>query len=433
MDYTPKRGQQSSKYLSQGNHKPVWQFPWLYKESFIFVAGIIFIGFILQFVLGKFDFSLLQFPVNFILLVGLCILLSSSFFFQSHHVITWLSSIPLAIALLCGCLLLSLAMGFVPQNSQVLRWTNSARLGLTEVTSSWSFVLIYFFFLVSLGVLCIKRLRFALKNVSQICFFLNHFGLWFVLLCAGLGYADIERYLMEVDIGKVSTYGYKEKSTQAVQLPVAIKLNRFSMAHYEPKLYIAHNETGQALPDINNPYFYQINMSSPTGKLGDWQVRVEEFIPKAVRAENETYREWPVPGSIAAARMTATHLPTGKEVQGWISHKNMAQMYSVLSLDDDYSLVMAVPEPKKFQSDVTIYTRDGQELQTQLVVNQPVKVGDWHIYQYGYDSLAREQTIYSTFELVYDPWLNYVYFGFTLMGLGALGLLWTGRKKVVKK
>ena len=415
------------------NNKPVWQFPWLYKESFIFVAGIIIVGFLLQFIVGKFDFSLLQYPVNltFCLLISAALIVSIPFLHKPF--IVWLSSIPLAIALLCGCLFLGLGMGFVPQETQGLRWTNLAKLGLTHMTSSWPFVLIYFFTLVSLGLLCVRRLKCCALNTRQICFLLNHFGLWFLLLCAGLGYSEIRRYLMEVDIGQTQAQAYEKRGEQPVALPIAIRLNQFSMDNHEPKLYIAHNETGEPLPDISQPYFYQINMKMPDGKLGDWQVHVEEYIPKAVRTENNAYRAWPVAGSIAAAWITATHMPTGKKVKGWVSHKNMAQIYSTLALDEHYSLVMAVPEPKKFQSDVTIYTPDGKALDTQLAVNAPAKVGHWYIYQFGYDAAAREQSSYSTFELVYDPWIYPVYFGFALMGLGALGLIWTGRKKVIKK
>lgn len=409
------------------NKKPIWQFPWLYKESFISIAGLIFVGYILQITLGAFNFSLLSFPVNLIVAAILVLILGISIYFSRHPILIWLSSIPFTIALLTSLLLLTLLMGLIPQGTRQLRWTKIAELGLTTITSSWPFVLLYFLLLLSLGLVVAKRL-ISIRTRHSLCFFLNHFGLWLLLLTAGLGYADIKRYYMEVNIGQVEIVGYAENSNKSQPLPIAIELKSFSMDSYEPKLYIANRETGIPLPDENKPYFYQVNMSYPDAQLGDWKIHIEEYLPKAAYT-GDTYRIWPASGSVPAVLVSVEQSSSGKKIKGWISSQSISQLYRTLELDEQYDLVMAVPEPKKFQSDVVIYTQDGQRLEAQLVVNHPIKIGHWHIYQYGYDQYARDQSSFSTFELVYDPWLYWVYTGFALMALGALGLIFTGRKK----
>lgn len=409
------------------NQKPIWQFPWLYKESFIFIAGLIFIGTILQLIFGPFNSLLLSAPINIVIAAILLLLICACTCLRQHPVMNWLASIPFTIALLTFLLILSLLMGLIPQGSGELRWTKIAELGLTTITSSWPFVLLYLLLLLTLGLIVTNRI-FSIKKRRSLCFILNHFGLWFLLLTAGLGYADIKRYMMEVTIGEMEIAGYAENSHQLEPMPIAIELKNFSMDSFEPKLYIANRQTGTPLPDENKPYFYQVNMTYPYAQLGDWKIHIEQYLPKAA-STGQSYRIWPVPGSVPAVLVEAEQISSGKKVKGWISCQSISQPYRTLELDEQYDLVMAVPEPKKFQSDVVIFTQDDQRLETQLVVNHPVKIGNWYIYQYGYDQFARDQSSFSTFELVYDPWLYWVYAGFGLMTLGAFGLIFTGRKR----
>ena len=83
--------------------------------------------------------------------------------------------------------------------------------------------------------------------------------------------------------------------------------------------------------------------------------------------------------------------------------------------------------PKRFASDISVYTEDGKGLRGTVEVNKPLKVNGWKIYQYGYDSARGSQSPYSVFMLVKDPWLPAVYTGIFLMLAGALAQLFTRR------
>ena len=87
--------------------------------------------------------------------------------------------------------------------------------------------------------------------------------------------------------------------------------------------------------------------------------------------------------------------------------------------------------PKRFASDISVYTEDGKNLRGTVEVNKPLKVDGWKIYQSGYDSTRGSQSQYSVFLLVKDPWLPAVYFGIFLMLAGALCLI--GMKYVPKR
>lgn len=404
--------------------KLLWQFPWLYRESIIFIIGIVFVGYLLQLQVGDFDFSLLRYPVNAITACVMLVLLLACTPIRNHPIVVWLCSIPLAVTLLGGFVVLGLIMGLTLQSDEITWWDNISLLGFSRMTRSWPFVLIYFLTLIALGLVVIRRI--ANTRRINFVFFCNHLGLWVLLFAAGLGYADMHRYIMHVPLLQTEWRVYSEDQI-ALDLPIAIRLNSFAMEVYPPKLAIIDTETGIPQPE-KHPDFYQINEGFPEGKLAGWEINVETYIHKAVRSE-DTYKVWPAIGSVPAALITVRNPANGETQTGWVSSGNHSQAYSALKLDEKYTLVMAQAEPKRFLSDITVSTEDGQTVQAQLAVNNPLRLGSWMIYQYGYDNNAGELSSYSSMELVYDPWLYLTYLGFGLMALGAVSMIWSGSQR----
>ena len=88
--------------------------------------------------------------------------------------------------------------------------------------------------------------------------------------------------------------------------------------------------------------------------------------------------------------------------------------------------------PKRFASDVTVYTKDGKSVSGTVEVNKPLKVNGWKIYQYGYDVARGSESAYSVFQLVRDPWILWVYIGIFMMLAGAVCLMFFMAPKPVK-
>ena len=89
--------------------------------------------------------------------------------------------------------------------------------------------------------------------------------------------------------------------------------------------------------------------------------------------------------------------------------------------------------PKRFASDISVYTEDGKNLRGAVEVNKPLKVNGWKIYQYGYDVMRGPESSYSVFQLVRDPWIAWVYLGIFMMLAGALCLMFFMAPKPVKQ
>ncbi|MDR1045783.1 MAG: cytochrome c biogenesis protein ResB [Candidatus Adiutrix sp.] len=403
----------------------MWRFPCSYRENLLIVAALMLGGLAAQLVIGPFDYFFLHYPVNVVLgaLILLLALLGRPF--SRAPLFRWLGSVPWAVSLILGLMVLSLIMGLTPRLLHLPPEPDFfLRLGLAQMTSCWPFVLIYLLILLSLALVTVRRLRF---KRGGLLFFLNHGGLWLLMAAAGLGAADLRRHVMYVNEGQVEWRVYGENK-EVLELPLAIRLDDFDLDFYSPKLALVDRHSGRPQPE-GRPDWHQIDPGRVDGRLGQWEIRVLEYIHQAVPGEGGGYREIPMPASTPAAHVLARNLASGEIRQGWVLSGNRYVPLSLLALDDNLVVAMTQPEPRRFSSKIKVYTREGQEREAALEVNHPLKIGPWMIYQYGYDQASGRLSPYSSFELVYDPWLLPVQAGLILLAAGALGLIWQGRRR----
>ena len=409
--------------------KPIWQKPWHFTETIFIAIGIYLVGIVLQLSVGTFKFSNLAWPLNIIIggsgivLILLLSLRKQSSFFQ------WLSGVPFSVTLIAALIIQTIIMGITPQLAGALthKPTVFDTLGFTRMTSSWPFILIYFFTILALTAAILNRFR--IPKWRDYAFYLNHIGLLIFLFASGFGASDMKRYVMYVEENaEMPEWRVYSENKDVLELPIAISLKDFIMEEYAPKLTIIGRESGKSIPEKDPAYFQLADKKTDT-EIEGWSIKVDSFIMDAVRNSDKSYREIHMPGSCPAALVTVQEKATGKKIRGWVCCGNYAQLYMPLMISDKYSLVMTRPEAKRFASDIEVVAASGEKVSTTLEVNKPLKMGNWTIYQYGYDNDAGKASNYSSFELVYDPWLNAVYFGIILCALGSLCLFWIGNKK----
>ncbi|MEO4004981.1 cytochrome c biogenesis protein ResB [Flavobacterium sp. CAU 1735] len=416
----------SSKTTTK-NKRKIWQMPWGFPESITIVCGIVVVGSMLQLLLrGGFNFYLLAAPVNYYIGGGLILTCIGLSLLKKNRFIKWFSGIPFSISLIMAFLLLSLIMGLTPQltGEQTNTGTIFSQLGFDQMTHSWAFVLIYLTMLLALGVLIAQRLQnFKWKDYT---FHAYHIGIWLVLFSTGLGHADMERYIMHVPEGETEWRVY-DASKNVKELPIAIQLNDFDMETYPPQLTIIDRHSGAPQPKAK-PDFYSIDSENSSGMLNGWQLKLEKYIHQAIRNSDSTYREMPMPGATPAAHISMYNPSTGVKHSGWVCGGNQAQLYMTLPLTEHLSVVMSQAEPKRFRSDVILYTPNGTPKKAIIEVNKPAQVNNWMVYQYGYNNQAGQLSKYSSMELVYDPWKTAVYIGFGLIALGTIAMIWNGKQ-----
>lgn len=415
--------------LENKNAKQIWQYPWLFTESILVVTGVYLMGMALQLTIGSFKFSNLAWPINIILgVVTLCIVFLSSLKKRSYF-FQWIAGVPFTVSIIGALVIQTVIMGFTPQvtESVVVSRTVVDIVGFTKMTSAWPFVLTIYFTMIALSAAIFNRL----KNPKWVdyAFYLNHVGLFLFLFAAGYGASDIKRYVMFVEENaEMPEWRVYSENKDVLELPIAIKLNDFTLDEYEPKLAIIDRQSGEAIPE-KTPDYFQIDKRIMQGKIANYSVSVDTFLMEAVRNSDSSYKEVPMPGSCPAALVTIEDKKTGFKKTGWVCCGNYAQLYMPITINEKYSLVMTRPEAKRFASDIEVISSTGEKTTAIIEVNKPLKNGSWTIYQYGYDNDAGKASNYSSFELVYDPWLNAVYVGISLFAIGCLSLFWIGSTK----
>lgn len=406
----------------------MWKHPWTYKEGLVIGAGLVLTGILLQLSVGAFSTGFLQFPVNaFTGILYLLIISILSIQSGKNKIIRWFSGLEASITSISVFLVLVLIMGLTRQSAAPDNFGLLGVLGFNNMLSSWSFVLIFLYMMSVLGLATLRRLKyFRLKK--DIPFMLNHIGLFLTLLAAVLGSADMHRYQMVV--GKdTPEWRVTDENGKLIEMDLAIELNEFTIDEYPPKLMLIDNVSGKTLPE-KQPVNLLIDKEHLTGTLLDWNISVAKIIENSapmIAKDSVQFVEFHSEGAAAAVLAEAANTKTGKIRSGWVSSGSYLFPYHALKLDENVSLVMPDPEPKRFASDVNVFTKDGKNIHSVIEVNKPLKVNGWKIYQISYDERKGKWSTISKFELVRDPWIGLVYAGIVMMILGAIGLFVFGK------
>ena len=401
--------------------KTLWQSPWEYPESLLIAFGIILIGFALEIAVDSSNFGAIVFPKN-VIFGGLFVvsIIASFLLIRKNKSLKFLAGIPASIGAIAALSFLVVIMGVTPQIPMEKDGLITA-LGLNRLTTSLPFLFINFYLLFVLGIVIIRKISpLKLKDWGFIC---SHLGLWITVFAAGLGSGDLQRLRMDLHENQIEGRAYDDKGN-FFELPLAIKLNDFIIDEFNPKLAVVDNTTGM-LYEATKPSMIMIE-DFLSCQLHDWKIQVEEFYKTSGRAGNRYYSLSDL-GAAPAAKINLVTLENDT-IRGWISCGSFNRPHESLKIDDRFSLVMTVPEPKRFSSDVTIFTPDGAKQEQSLEVNKSFTVNGWKIYQLSYDEKMGIYSTKSIVEVVKDPWQMFVYIGVFMMLIGSAYMFWRGNK-----
>ena len=180
---------------------------------------------------------------------------------------------------------------------------------------------------------------------------------------------------------------------------------------------ISHND-GKNLYIVEKGETYYFN---------NFEVTVEDYLPNAIRF-GMRYEPVNELGSPPAAYISIKNIENDSIKKAWISSGSYRYPYESVKMSEAYSMVMTIPEAKKFSSDIDILTKDGERINTVLEVNKAFKFKGWKIYQLSYDDKMGKWSDLSVLELVRDPWLPLIYIGVFMMIAGAIYMFWVGNK-----
>ncbi len=424
--------------MSNSSRK-IWEQPWGYQEGFIAATGILLAGVLLQITLGSIELSLFATPVNTIIgalfVVGLLIVY---LFFRKRKIIRWLSGVYATIPAIAIIIFLCIILGIVPQFTQTasphIHTQNIfSLLGWHQMTSSWPFVIMCYYLLFILGLATLRRTG-RKQSWRDIGFYLNHLGLFIALLGGLMGSADLERLTMTVSEGQVE-WRANNRDGDIVELSLAIQLDGFRIEEYEPRLVVIETVSGKMLPS-SKPENYMFKEVGNSTSLAGVTVEVLDYLPNAAIFRDSTFMNI-VPmlmdGATSAIKARVTKPGMDAPAEGWVSNGSYLFPHLFLEIDELTSLAMPPQEVKKYSSFVTVYSEKGLNKEAIIEVNKPLRAEEWVIYQYSYDDYKGRYSDTSTFELVRDPSLKFVYTGIFMLLVGAIFIFVAGPKKSESK
>jgi hypothetical protein len=414
-----EKQEQSDK---NNNPSSFWNRPWKFSESFMISVTILLAGLVIEAITNGSAIKPIGVPYNiYIAFAFVSVLIFLHFGYRDSSFVKWISSVPAAISAISMFALLVLLLGFIPQDntkvSEYIRLT-----GLSHIKTSWTFALLHVYVLTSLGMVTLRRIvPFNKKNIG---FFLNHFGLWLILLTAGLGAGDLRRLTINLlKNEKENNIGISAEG-DIYKLPFTLKLLDFTIDEYASKLAIVDVQTGnfimekgKELPVINNDL---------KTKIGDWLIVVLKYLPNAT-LKDSTVKNSKEQGSCPAAKVIAYNVKTKVKTQGWVSTGSYSQNPIFMRLATRYALLLTEPTPKRFSSRLEVITDSIHRDTVKLEVNKPLTLRGWKIYQVSYDQSKGKWSSLSVIEAVSDPWLPVIYTGVFLLMAGAVYLFWKGK------
>ena len=397
---------------------------WKYFESFTIGLAILLAGTGIEVLFQGMDVGVVGAPYNiYIASVFALWLIFLHIFYRDSPVIKWLSGVPAAISAISLFAVLVLLLGMIPQSklhsSHILVIT-----GLSHLKTSFPFLFIQVYFLTILGMVTLRRiLPLKFRNIG---FFLNHFGLWLVLLAGCLGSGDLQHLTISLLKNEQGSNIGVAPDGKMFKLPFILKLIDFNIDEYDPKIVFVDAHTGDVIAGKEKSFpFAEKGLKT---KFNEWNIEVVDYLPRAIVFDS-LFQRSNERGNYPAAHIKAINSVTHDTVKGWISTGSYLQDPSFLSLKGKVVMALTTPEARKYSSKIEATVGDKIKDTITLEVNKPFHINGWTIYQVSYDQSKGKWSSLSVLDAVSDPWLKVIYTGIFMLLAGALYMFWMGRGK----
>ncbi|MDE5677489.1 MAG: hypothetical protein K2G02_08485 [Phocaeicola sp.] len=395
-----------------------------YKEGVMTGVALVAVGGVLQAVVGRIDWSRAAFPVNLLLLVLFLAGLGGMHTFRSKvGLFDRLGRLPASVSALGWVMGVTVLMGCIRQTpSHLLSDGVEVWPDFSRMLSSWSFVLLYVWMTVVLGLVILRRIYPF--RWSKIPFLLHHVGLFVVMVTATLGSSDRKCLRMTLVLGELGRFAWSETDRRSVELPWTVELKEFVLDEYPPVLVLMDKETGKALP-AEAPLRWVLEAGVEQGGFTDWDLKIVRSIPEAVPVAEEGRLDFVASrsvGAVYAVCLEAVHRKTKVRKEGWVSGGSFMFLGELLELDEHVCVAMMDREPRRFASRVVLNGGNGVRKEGVMEVNRPLEQDGWGMYLLGYDNAKGRWSDGCVVGLVYDPWQPYIYAGILFMMAGAVCL-----------
>jgi len=398
------------EYAGLADPPATWIVRHAWQAAAICQLVVIALGFIYQLLGGRIA---VPFPWNWGALLFLIVVAGAlGIIYRRTPGLCWFSGAPFAVTIITLVAAIGLLGTLIVQEPE--RADALAKLGLRALFTSPPFAAAIALMLCHLAATIGRRL--ATPRRGQIGFLLNHVGLLLVILGMFAGAAQFIKLILSIHEGETVQQGVDERGTMH-DISGTVALNKFEIEKFPPKL-IAAEFTGMKEKTISDSDWVATGRHF---KVYGTEIYVEQYLPIAFPGD---HGEWVATAShgLPAALLRIT--VGGKQKKAWVTSgiTSLGIIPQSAEIDPLHAVGLEEAQPKAFRSHLTITPSGGSPHAALLEVNQPVKLGDWQLYQSSYEQTMGGRV--SIIQAVRDPALPMVYFGLIMMGLGAFVALW---------
>ncbi len=334
------------------------------------------------------------------------------------------SSIKLAIWLLAIIAALSLLGTLIPQNQDagfyIDRYGHSGyrallETGLTDVYSSFCFLLSLILFSINLAVCLVNRVSFKLRMLGSI---LSHVSILIILTGALVGMFFGQKGLIRITEGEeVSSFAAQDK--RQINLGFSIRLDKFIYnEHIDPKeklLVYSARDNQRLIAEIPT----EIGAWSDIARTG-YRIKVLRYLSDFAM---DTVTK------VATSRSARADNPaiqvqlksrTGEINTFWVFAR-FPDMHQKTDPNFKFIYHWVGRRPKDFISKVTVLEHGKEMIRSDIRVNEPLRFGGYAFFQFSYDTDALS---WSELQVVKDPGVSVVYAGFILLILGLVTIFY---------
>ena len=398
---------------------------WSYKEGFVISFALVIIALVMEYITKGKGFAIPSWPYNLAGIISFTAFLGVlSSFQKTSKIIKFLGNVPAAISSIVLVTILAVILGSIPQETTDSEFLNLTGLG--HLTTSYLYVFGYLYFLITLGLATFKRI-YPLK-VKNIGYLLNHLGLYIIIVGGVAGSGDMKRmyFVLYEDSNQFTNIAVNE-ANEKYQLPISIKLNKFNIEEYNPKLVVVETETGD-FESMDNKIHYEID-TNEIAHFENWDIYISKFYKYAhYDVEDGVFKASNEKESLPVAFIKAVNKVTKDTLTDWLTCGNNKYQRKSMYLDKGSYLAMLSPETKVYMSDIEVKDKEGKIHKLTLKVNEPAKIDGWDLYQTGYNEALGKWSDYSIIEAGNDGWLPVVYVGIFMLMFGSIYILWIGKE-----
>ncbi|MBS2099898.1 hypothetical protein [Carboxylicivirga linearis] len=223
-------------------------------------------------------------------------------------------------------------------------------------------------------------------------------------------------YHMTMIIGKDrAIFEGRNHDGRALRTPFALKLMNLELPDQEVD-FALRKSNSEDLSILESVPFSQSGLLN----LGDYEVKVEQFLPRAVSTDSGFVSKDTI-NCVQAAMIIV--LKGNEEVaNGWVTSGSSDQMPLSLNINNNSKISILYSQDQKYVSQVRIFDTVSKYDDHILSPGQTQYFKGWEISVHSFDPRFGESSPLLVMDLVFDRWVEAKYIGLVILLLGLIGL-----------